>query len=210
MPTFTWTAAAATFLLDVANVRLENLTLNMDPGAGTVTVAAPIIVSAAGCQIYGCKMRMGTDVNSTVTIGVTTTAAADDLEIVACDVYGAQASVITTCFRFVGADRLRLIGCNISAGTSANAVGVVQFLTTASLDILVEGCKFRNNKAAATHSFTGMAGLTGIIKNCVACTSTAIGAADSGYNTLGSLAVGLDVVIARFDGATLAEAFPGT
>lgn len=207
-PTFTWTAAAATFLLDVANVRLENCILNMDPGAGTVTVAAPITISAAGVQIVDCKIRMGTDVNSTVTIGITTTAAADDLELVGLDVYGAQASVITTAIRLVGADRLRMVGCSISAGTSANAVGVVQFLTTASTDILVSGCYFRNNKAAATHSFTGMAGCTGIVDGCIACTSTAIGIGDSGFNTLGTLAVGLSY-ISRFDGTSTPELFPG-
>lgn len=160
-PTFTWTAAAATFLLDVANVTLENLILNMDPGTGTTNVAAPITVSAAGCSIRQCKIRMGTDANSIVTIGITTTAAADDLVIEKNEIYGATAAECTTMMQFVGADRLKLIGNTVVGATSAAAVGVVRFLTTASTDIKVFGNLFRNNKASSSQAVTGMAGVSG-------------------------------------------------
>lgn len=162
-PTFTWTAAASTFLLDVANVELNNLILNMDPGTGTVTVAAPITISAAGCAIRHCKIRMGTDANSLVTIGVTTTAAADDLTIEGCSVFGATAAECTTQFRFVGADRLQFNGNTLIGATSAVAIGNVQFLTTASLDIRMFGNFIQNNKAASTAAVTGLTGVTGIV-----------------------------------------------
>lgn len=208
-PTFTWTAAAATFLLDVANVRLENLILNMDPGAGTVNVAAPITISAAGCQLVNLKIRMGTDANSTVTIGITTTAAADDLEIISCDIYGAVASVITTGIRFVGADRLRMLGVRINVGTSADAVGAVQFLTTASTGILIEECAFMNLRATATAGFTGMAGLTGLIQSCFAGIGGTGGpGATEGFVTMGSLNIGSDMFVNDQSGTTAAEAFP--
>lgn len=47
-PKLTWTAAAATFLLDVADVTIQNVTLDW---SGINDVAAPMTVSAAGCQL---------------------------------------------------------------------------------------------------------------------------------------------------------------
>ena len=52
-PTFTWTATASTFLLDVANVSIDNLTFNL---IGIDAVVAPITVSAAGCSISNCHL----------------------------------------------------------------------------------------------------------------------------------------------------------
>lgn len=160
-PTFTWTAATSTFLFDVANVTISNCILLMDPGAGTVNVAAPITVSAAGCGIYGCLIRMGTDVNSKVTIGVTTTAAADELTISGNHVYGATAAEATTLFQLVGADRLVMEDNYIAGATSSTAVGVVRFATTPSLDIRSKRNTFINRKALSTAAVTGLAAVSG-------------------------------------------------
>ncbi len=167
-PTFTWTAATATFLFDVANVTLSNCVLDMaGGGAGTaLTVAAPITISAAGCGIYDCKMVMGHDADEIVTIGVTTTAAADDLVIAGCQVTSPTAAECTTCFRFVGADGLRFVNNTVLAATSSTTVGVVQFLTTASTNIEVGNSYFENRKALSVHAMTGMAGLTGVVHDC--------------------------------------------
>ena len=165
-PTFTWTAAAASFLLDVADVRLHNLILNLDPGTGTTTVAAPMTISAPGCSITGCKIRMGTDANSKVTIGITTTAAADDLVIAGNEVHGATAAECTTMFQFVGADRLQFHKNMVVGATSNASVGVLRFLTTASLNVSFQGNYIRNNKAgggAGDQAVTGMAGNSGIV-----------------------------------------------
>ena len=170
-PTFTWTTATSTFLLDVADVWIENCIFNMDPGAGTVSVAAPITVSAAGCKLIGCRMRVSTDANSKATIPITTTAAGDDLALVGCEIYGATAGEVTTVIRAVGADRLKIIGTVIVAATSAVGIGVVQFITTASTNILIDGnCVFRNNKALSTAAVTGLAGTTGFVNNTTLCT----------------------------------------
>ena len=74
-PTFTWSAATSTILMSVANVRILNCRLLLEPTTGTVTVAAPITVSAAGCGILGCRINCGTDSSNKVTIAITTTAA---------------------------------------------------------------------------------------------------------------------------------------
>lgn len=54
-PTFTWTATASTFLLDVADVHVDNITMDW---AGIDNVVAPITVSAAGCSITNCNIRL--------------------------------------------------------------------------------------------------------------------------------------------------------
>lgn len=203
-PTFTWTAAGSTFLLDVADVEISNCILNMDPGTGTVNVAAPMTVSAAGCVLRGCQIRMGTDANSKVTIGLTTTAAGDDLTILDCDIFGATAAEATTLIQFVGADRLRMFDTTVSGATSAVGVGVVRFLTTASTNILVDGCWFKNNKAASTAAVTGMAGNTGLINNTV-CSVLSGGA--GAWGTLGSLTVGFHVYASNADGSGRANVF---
>lgn len=167
-PTFTWTTATSTFLLDVANVTLANLILNMDPGTGTTNVAAPITISAAGCAIVGCKIRMGTDANSKVTIGITTTAAADDLVIAGCEIYAATAAEMTTMIQFVGADRLQFHGNTVVGATSAATVGVIRFLTTASTDIKMFHNSIRQNKAgggATDNVVTGMAAVSGEVNH---------------------------------------------
>jgi hypothetical protein len=204
-PTFTWTAATASFLLDVANVRIENCILNMDPGTGTTNVAAPMTISAAGCQLVNNKIRMGTDANSKVTIGITTTAAADDLEFLFNEVYGATAAAATTLIQFVGADRLKFHGNSVAGATSA-AVGVIRFLTTASLDIKMFGNVVRNNFALSIGAVTGMAGVSGevdhllmcINANTAAAANMVIGGASGAWTTSGGLvAFGLNVSVAN-------------
>lgn len=60
-PKLTWTAATATFLLDVANVLIQNMTLDF---SGVADCAAPITVSAAGCGIENCRIIMQNDTAS--------------------------------------------------------------------------------------------------------------------------------------------------
>lgn len=56
-PTLTWTATAASLLLNVANVTLHGLTMNW---AGIDNVAAPLTISAAGCVVSGCTIATET------------------------------------------------------------------------------------------------------------------------------------------------------
>ncbi|MEE9219986.1 MAG: hypothetical protein V3U34_00415 [candidate division NC10 bacterium] len=166
-PTFTWTAAAASWLFDVANVTLSNCILKLaDAGNAGVTVIAPITISAAGCFIAGCDIFFGADANDDVTIGINTTAAADDCGLIGCDCFGVTAAECTTFLRLVGADRFRLEGCTIQGATGSTTVGVIQFLTTASLQVLIANSVFINYKALSVHAATGMAAATGIVSNC--------------------------------------------
>lgn len=165
-PTFTWSVAGATFLFDVANVSLENCVLNM-AGSRTsttaLTVAAPITVSAAGCTIRGCEINFGIDADQLTTIGVTTTAGGDDLTFANNFCFAATTAPCTTFLRLVGADRAKILGNTIIGATSAAAVGMIQFITTASTDVIMVNNRVRNNKSDSTAAVTGLAACTGYV-----------------------------------------------
>lgn len=168
-PTFTWTAATATFLFDVANVKMYNCILNMAGSRSSTTalsVAAPITISAAGCGFYGCEANVGVDADQLATVAFTTTVAADDLEFKQCFFWGAAGSAVTTVINLVGADRCVMEDVYIIAETSAAAVGVVLHSGTASLQILAERCKFVNLKSDSTACYTAMAASSGVLNNC--------------------------------------------
>lgn len=163
-PTFTWTATASTLLLNVANVGIANCQLLMEPGTGTVSVTTPMTISAAGCSIIGCRVRMSTDASNLAPGGIVTTAAADDLTLVGNKVLGATAGagVLLT---LVGADRLYMRDNMFKGASTAVGVGVVIFATTASTDIWLEGNTYINKLAASVYAVTGLAACSGVSRN---------------------------------------------
>lgn len=197
-PTFTWTTPLSSVLLDVPDVTLQNLVLNLDPGSGTVNVAAPITVSAPGCAIRSCKIRMGTDVNSKVTIGVTTTVTGDDLSIEGNQVLGATAAECTTMFQFVGADRLCFNRNTVIGATSAAAVGVLRFFGTLSADIEMIGNRIRNNKALSSQAITGFAGCSGFVDHLfMGVLSDAAAALTGAFSTPANIMFGRECYVAN-------------
>ncbi len=160
-PTFTWSTATSSWLLDTDSVFLENLILKLEPTTGTVTVAAPITISAAGVGIRKCRINFGTDANNKVTIGITTTAAANDLQFKQNVARGAAAATCTTFLRLVGGDSAQVWDNDIVGGTTAAAVGVVQALTTPPTNVDFQRNYFENNIAAGTAAVTFMAAATG-------------------------------------------------
>lgn len=196
-PTFTWTTATSTVLLNVANVAIHNCILKLEPGAGTVTVAAPITVSAAGCSITNCRIMFGTDATNLVTIGITTTAAGDDLLLANLECFGATAAECTTFLQCVGADRLKILNCRITGATSSTGVGLIRFLTTASLDVSVDQLMVRNNKAASIVAITGMAGVTGVMDNVLMVTLANDNLTNCFGTSLGSLSFGANCKVSN-------------
>lgn len=166
-PSITWTAAASTVLFDSANFKVTNCQLFLagPHAAGTaVTVAAPITVSAAGCEISDCPIFWGFDADQIVTIGITTTAAADYFTFNRNYCYAETAAVPTTTFmRLVGADYMQMYDTKIEGPGSATTVGPVQFLTTASLGIDWRNVIVQNQLASSVHAVTGLAGVTGTV-----------------------------------------------
>lgn len=161
---FTWTTATSTWLVNTANFVLDNLNLGLEPTTGTVNVAAPITVSAAGCAIRNCRILTGTDANNKVTIGITTTAAATDFVFENNRVFGAALATMTTFLRCVGLVRPLIRGNYINCGTTSAAVGPIQELTTACTDIWIDGNWIQNNAASSSACITmGLAATTGWI-----------------------------------------------
>lgn len=169
-PTFTWTLAGSTMLFDTANFRVLNCRMFMagpQTAGPALTVAAPITVSAAGCEISGCEIWWGFDADQIVTIGITTTAAADNFTFNGNFCYAETAAVPTTTFlRLTGTDNLRMDGTVIIGPGSTTAIGPVQQLTTGSLKVWIHDCVFQSTLAASTISFTAIAGCTGTVDKC--------------------------------------------
>ena len=176
-PQLTWTVAGSTLLMDTANFRIQNMNLYMcGPLAATsaLTVTAPITVSAAGCAIEDCFINYGIDADQGVTIGITTTAAADYFEFKRntcfCDV--TAGSTLTTSFMYlVGADNCEVFDNTIDGATSSTTVGSVRFITTASIGINFKRNFIVNKKASSIHAVTQMDGVLGCVM-------------DSGYGIL--------------------------
>lgn len=165
-PTITWTASGSTVLMDVAQTVFENLVLQMEPTTGTVNVAAPITVSAAGCQILGCRINCGTDANNKVTIGITCTAGASDFTFAANKVRGAAAATCTTFLRLNGQANPTIVNNDIVCGTTSAAVGPVQELTAACTFIKISNNLIQNNAASSTACITmDLANTTGWISD---------------------------------------------
>lgn len=169
-PSITWTVAGSTMLMDTANFRLVNCQLFLagPHAAGTaVTVAAPITITAPGCELSDCQIFWGFDADQIVAIGITTTATADNLKFNRNYCRAETAAVPTTTFlRLTGTDYLEMDQDFIQGPGSTVAVGPVQQLTTASLGVNITRSLFQSTLAASTHSFTAIAGCTGMINAC--------------------------------------------
>ncbi len=169
-PTFTWTIATSTILFNVASFGIKNCILQMatDPASTTsVTVAAPITVSAAGCFIDDCFIQWGVAAAQIVTIGITTTAAATGFRFNRNRCYAITAAAPTTTFlRLTGVNNLEMQDTLIQGPGSSTTVGPVQQLTTACLNMIVRNCVFTSTTASSTISFTAIAANTGMLSNC--------------------------------------------
>lgn len=169
-PTFTWTTATSTVLFNTAQFRLINCILLLAgplSASGSLTVAAPITISADGCEISDCDIYWGFDATHIVAIGITTTAAADHLVFDRNRCFAETLAVPTTTFlRLTGTDFLQIDGTFIIGPGSTTAIGPVQQLTTATLKAQITNSVFQNTLASSTIAFTAIAGCTGTVDKC--------------------------------------------
>lgn len=171
-PAITWTASGGTVLMDTANFGIQNMNLYMAGPLGSttaLTVTAPITISAAGCFIEDCYINAGVDGDQGVTIGITTTAAADFFRFNRNTCFmdaTAGATLSTSFFYAVGADYLQMYDTVIDGATTSTTVGVLRFITTASVGIDIRRCFFRNQKASSVHAVTQMDGVLGVVADC--------------------------------------------
>ena len=161
---FTWSTALSTALLDVDNVTLDNAILFMEGNASgsALSVAAPMTVAGNGCRVSNCRIKFAEDADELATLAMTVTG--DDFLFSGNDCDGATAGEVTTFMDINAANRVRLIGNYIQGATSAVGVGIVRFVTGASLNIKSIDNYFGNLKALSTCSVTGLAGVSGVSK----------------------------------------------
>lgn len=167
-PTLTWTTATSTILMNKADTVFDNFIMEMaGPPASTtaLSVAAPITISAAGCQLSNCKIRTSVDADQLATIPITTTDAADDLVLSGLQMFGDTTGESTTFIQVLGCDRLIMTDCFLSGATSSTTVGVMRLAATAALHVYVNRCIFLNRKASSVHAVTGVASTTGAVND---------------------------------------------
>lgn len=162
-PTLTWTAATATLLLDVANVTISGLTLNFD---GADAVAAPIIVSAAGCSIIGCHINHGSSTTLDSLIGVTLNAGADDFTFAGNYSFTTSTATMTNVLSSTAANNnLKILNnyANVPL-TSTNGAFAIGTAAVVSTNLVVANNRVINKSTgtAAVANFTDVAH-TGIV-----------------------------------------------
>lgn len=138
-PAFTWTAAAATWAIDTANVNFDNLQLNLagPHAAGTaITVASALPVTAAGFGMRKCDVRCGFDVDQILTVGIYIQA--PDAIIEDNRFIGLAAAEITaagTLIRLDAAHRTIIQRNWIEAALATDTDGLIETLDNASLSL---------------------------------------------------------------------------
>ncbi len=194
----TWSAAGSTFAPTGADVVIDGgrghgrnpgIILNLEPGAGTVTVAAPITLGGARQAVRNCQMRTGTDANNLVTNAITVAGVAD-VAIENNLIWGAAAAVSTTIIKdsTAACDRIRIIGNYIDVAIATAATGVlIDLSTTAGVGIQI-GDNILVNRTA-TSKFVGKlhASTSGMVfDNRIKVDDTATAITSLGFTPIGS------------------------
>ena len=151
-PTFTLTETVATITITAANVRIENLLFL----SGVDTLAAPLILSAAGTEIVDCEFRILSTFDTT--IWITTDANCDDLLIQGCRFFQLTTGG-TECILLIGTDRCTIRDCFIMGEWSTANINST---TTACLEILIEG----NTLLNTTQDIPGYIAVAGSTGRC--------------------------------------------
>jgi len=190
-PTFTFTVAAATLLLDVAGVSIQNCRFLCAGPSGTtaLTVAAPFTLSGEGCALVGCYSQVGIDADQICTTFMTITG--KNCLVAGNEVAGlAVGAEITDVIVLTGADYVRILD-NYMKVTVGAAQGLIRSLTTASLNVRIERNYIYSWKASSTSciNFTAALANTGIIANNRLRVTTDGGVAHIGVNAAGDLSL---------------------
>lgn len=165
-PTFTFSAATSTLVVDKAGVTISNCRFLCAGPAGTtaLTVAAPFTASGEGVVFHRNYFEIGIDADQLCTAFCNVTAS--NVAFYDNDIRGlAQTSTPTSCITLTGADYFKFIGNRCKAALSAAAKGFIANSTTASADILVENNQFWQWKSdsSACISLAANSVTTGVI-----------------------------------------------
>jgi len=154
------TATTALITMSAANTSLENLIID---GTGFDAIAKVISVTAAGVSILGNKFILA-GASAQATLGILTTAAANDLTIKDNLFYGTSDAGTTAAIELVGGSNI-LIENNNLIGAYSSGVGGITNITTDCVDLIVKGNTINNLTASNTKAMAFTSGSTGIIAN---------------------------------------------
>lgn len=168
-PSFTWTTATSTWLLDTAGVEIANCRLFLAGAHVTgaaLTVAAPITVSGNNCRIVGCEIFWGFENDRIVGDGIIVTG--DGFEFIGNKALALVAAVPSNNFlTLTGADDCVIANNWIEGATDATTKGVIDVETTECLRMIVENNYISNVLANSTIAFSPLASSTGYARNNV-------------------------------------------
>ena len=190
-PTFTFTVAAATLLMNTVGIKIQNCRFLCAGPAGTnaLTVTAPLTVSAEGCSLTDNFFQVGIDNDQICTTFMTITGANAVFarNTVESLVVGAE---ITDCIVLTGADGA-IISDNYMKVVVGVAQGVIRSLTTASLRVRIERNFIYSWKGSSTSciNFTAALANTGIVAENRLRVTTDGGVAHIGVNGAGDLSL---------------------
>lgn len=162
-PTFTWSATAATFLLDVADVSLVGLNLVM---GGAAAVAAPITVTGAGCSMIGNHINLGTSSDLDVLIGVTVHTGANDFLFAGNRVFSSGGATATNAISLTAAvSRCHIVQNDFDIEASGATDGVINVGAVAASQFRIMNNVIQNRRASAAVAirWADTASMTGII-----------------------------------------------
>lgn len=175
MPTLTFTATTATFLLDVANVSLSGLKF----AVGVDAVANFVTTSAAGCRIDGCYFQCGTSSSLDATTPVIVAAGSDDLVINGNVFVGTSTAVNTNAISVTGiSNAVTITNNDFDVQISGATGGVIEFSAAATqFRVTKNNIVNRRATAAVAIRWSDTANLAGIIsENNLAFTADVTGA----------------------------------
>jgi hypothetical protein len=193
-PTFTFTVAAATLVVNKKGVRISNCRFLCAGPAGTtaLTVTAPFTASGEGVVFDDNYFQVAIDNDQLCTTFMTITGT--NVMVIRNEVESlVVAGEITDVIVLTGADGV-VISDNYMKVTVGVAQGLIRSLTTASKKVRIERNFFYSWKASSTSciNFTAALANTGIVANNRLRVTTDGGVAHIGVNAAGDLSLYLN------------------
>lgn len=170
-PKFTWSAAAANIAISAANNVIQNCVFEL-AGANTagpaLTVTNNFNITGVGTQFHDCFFQCGIDGDQITSLGLLFAAA--DCEVWRSRFIGTTAGEITaagTVIRLTAADRFVFRENYMSAALATDTDGLVETLTTLSLDVDFKDNYFYSNGSGSTCAvdFGAALACTGTFRN---------------------------------------------
>lgn len=146
MPTFTFSAIASTFLLDVADVGVTGLKFNSNIDA----VANFITTSAAGCKILDCVFDAGTSSALDVANPIIVNAGSDNLEVAGNRIFSVSTAVATNGVLVSGAcTGVSIHDNDFDLSISGATAGLIEIGAFAVAEGRIANNYLKNRRAAA-------------------------------------------------------------